>query len=100
MQNSKQRTEKSNNNKRMVFICALNAGALSRALSLRIFTMFAVIQMEFYLFHQVVIRVLGPKLTVVSPSVFVQSVMLFFITLAVSVLYERMLKKKVHKGEV
>ena len=84
----------------MVFIYALNSGVLSRVLSLRMFTMFAVIQMEFYLFHQVIIRVLGPKLTVVSPSVFIQSVMLFFITLAVSVLYDRMLKKKVYKREV
>lgn len=83
----------------LVFIYALNSGVLSRVLSLRMFTMFAVIQMEFYLFHQVVIRVLGPKLTAVNPSVFVQSVILFFITLAVSVLYERILKKKCIRGK-
>jgi hypothetical protein len=77
-----------------VFAFALNAGALSGFLSLRIFALFAVIQMEFYLFHQVIIRVLGPALTVVSHSVFIQSVILFFITVAVSALYDCLLKDK------
>lgn len=78
----------------LVFTYALNAGVLSRFLSLKIFALFAVIQMEFYLFHQVIIRVLGPVLTVVSQSVFVQSVILFFITVAASALYDRLLKDK------
>ena len=78
----------------LVFTFALNAGALSGFLSLRIFALFAVIQMEFYLFHQVIIRVLGPALTVVSHSVFIQSVILFFITVAASALYDRLLKEK------
>lgn len=78
----------------LVLTFALNAGMLSRFLSLKPFVLFAVIQMEFYLFHQVVISVLDPKLTWVSPSVFIQSVVLFFITVAVSVLYDRLLKDK------
>ena len=78
----------------LVFTYALNAGMLSRMLSLKIFALFAAIQMEFYLFHQVVIRVLGPEMTVVSHSVFIQSVILFFITVAVSVLYDRLLEEK------
>ena len=78
----------------LVFTYALNAGALSRVLSLRMFSLFAMIQMEFYLFHQVIIRVLGPKLTWVSQSVFIQSVILFFITVVVSVLYKCILKEK------
>ena len=78
----------------LVFTYALNAGALSRFLSLKIFALFAVIQMEFYLFHQVIIRVLGPAMTWVSHSVFIQSVLLFFITVAVSALYDRLLEEK------
>ena len=78
----------------LVFTFALNAGALSGFLSLRIFALFAVIQMEFYLFHQVIIRVLGPAMTVISQSVFVQSVILFFITLAASALYDLLLEEK------
>ena len=78
----------------LVFTFALNAGVLSRFLSLKLFALFAVIQMEFYLFHQVIIRVLGPVMTVVSRSVFIQSVILFFITVAASVLYDRLLKDK------
>ena len=78
----------------LVFTFALNRGALSRVLSMKIFAMFAVIQMEFYLFHQVIIRVLGPELTAVSSSVFMQSVMLFFITVAASAAYDRLLREK------
>ena len=78
----------------LVFTFALDAGALSRFLSLKVFAMFAVIQMEFYLFHQVIIRVLGPELTAVSPSVFIQSVIMFFITVAAAALYDRLLEKK------
>lgn len=78
----------------LVLTYALNAGALSRFLSMKVFAQFAVIQMEFYLFHQVVIRVLGPELTVVSPSVFIQSVIMFFITVAVAALYDRLLAEK------
>lgn len=78
----------------LVFTFALNAGVLSRFLSLKVFVLFAVIQMEFYLFHQVIISVIGPMLTVVSRSVFIQSVILFIITVAVSVLYERLLREK------
>ena len=78
----------------LVFTFALNAGVLSRFLSLKLFALFAVIQMEFYLFHQVIIRVLGPVMTVVSRSVFIQSVILLFITVAASVLYDRLLKDK------
>jgi peptidoglycan/LPS O-acetylase OafA/YrhL len=78
----------------LVFICALDSGAIGSLLSARAFTLFAVIQMEFYLFHQVIIRVLGPAMTVVSRSVFIQSVILFFITVAASALYDRLLKDK------
>ena len=78
----------------LVFTFALNSGALSRFLSLKLFTLFAAVQMEFYLFHQVIIRVLGPAMTVVSRSVFIQSVILFFITVAASALYDRLLKDK------
>lgn len=82
----------------LVFTYALNGGALSRFLSLKAFALFAMIQMEFYLFHQVIIRVVGPKLTAVSHSVFIQSVILFFITLGMAVLYDRYMKKKCTKA--
>ena len=78
----------------LVFTFALNSGALSRFLSLKLFTLFAAVQMEFYLLHQGIIRVLGPVMTVVSRSVFIQSVILFFITVAASALYDRLLKDK------
>jgi peptidoglycan/LPS O-acetylase OafA/YrhL len=78
----------------LVFICALDSGSIGSLLSARAFTLFAVIQMEFYLFHQVIIRVLGPAMSAVSQSVFVQSVILFFITLAASALYDLLLEEK------
>ncbi len=78
----------------LVFICALDSGAIGSLLSAKAFTLFAVIQMEFYLLHQVIIRVLGPAMTVISQSVFAQSVILFFITLAASALYDLLLEEK------
>jgi peptidoglycan/LPS O-acetylase OafA/YrhL len=78
----------------LVFTYALNEGLISRLLSVKLFALFAMIQTEFYLFHQVIIRVLGPAITWMSHSVFVQSVILFFITVAASALYDRLLKEK------
>lgn len=77
----------------LVFVYALNGGLLSKLLSTKIFSFFTTIQMEFYIFHQVIIRSLESVLSPFISSVLLQSIILFFITIAVSFLYKRLLKK-------
>ncbi len=81
----------------LVFVFAMNGGVLSRFLSLRPFALFAVIQLEFFLLHDVVIRTLAPVLSIGIRSVMVQSVILFFITVALAALYDRYLKERLTK---
>ena len=78
----------------LVFVYALNEGILSKILSTKIFTLFASIQMEFYIFHQVIIRSLDPILSIFINSVLIESIILFCIILIISFMYNRLFKKK------
>ena len=78
----------------LVFIYALNSGILSRILNLKIFTLFESIQMEFYILHQAVIKVFAHMLSVFIQSVFMQSIVLFVITVLLAIIYKRFFRKK------
>ena len=78
----------------VVFIYSLDGGIISRFLSIKIIRLFAMIQLEFYVFHQVIIRLLESTLSSFIPSVFIQSIILFFIIVILSFLYKKFLKEK------
>lgn len=77
----------------LAFVYAVNKGMLSRILCLKAFSLVALIQMEFYILHQPVIRIFDSKVAMISQSTLIQTVILFFITLILSLIYSRYLKK-------
>ena len=82
----------------LVFVFSFNSGILSKILNLKIFTLFESIQMEFYILHQAVIKVFAHMLSVFIPSVFIQSIVLFIITVLLAIIYNRFFSKKFSKS--
>lgn len=78
----------------LVFTYSLNNGLLSSFLSSKIFSLFSMIQVEFYIFHKVIIEIFDPVLSRIIHSVFIESVILFCMVIIISVLYRIFLKKK------
>ena len=78
----------------LVFVYSFNSGLISKILSMNIFSLFENIQMEFYILHQAVIKILALKVAILSKSVIIQSIILFFITVLLSIIYYHLLKKK------
>ena len=78
----------------LIFIYALNIGIISKFISSNIFMLFSKIQMEFYIFHQVIIRLLESILLLFIPSILIQSIILFFITIIISFIYDKYFKNK------
>ena len=78
----------------LVFVYTFNSGIISRILNIKIFSLFENIQMEFYILHQAIIIVFTSLLSIVIKSVFIQSVILFFITVLFALIYNRFLKDK------
>ena len=78
----------------LVFIYTFNKGMLSKLLSMKIFRLFSKIQMEFYILHQVVIKLLTFHISTIFDSIIVQSILLFCITAVLSILYNHFLKQK------
>ena len=78
----------------LVFVFAIGEGFISKLFSLKPFMMFASIQMEFYILHQVIIRVLNPKVACISTNPAIQTVVLFLVILILATIYKKYLSIK------